>query len=201
MFLSFYRFALCCPRASLTRFYSVQISYDSRRKWALQGLPRPRSILDDNDTPVDLSEDDDAVNGVRPNTPPLHLRQPPKKPTPHEYKVHREVIKKNFPAGWNPPHKVSREAMEGIRQMHRLDPEKFSTPILAEKFKISPEAVRRILKSRWEPPREKRLKLAERERAAKMEYFSLKRVRERMEARAARESADVGTDRDRLQFE
>ncbi|KAG6884384.1 hypothetical protein C0993_011676 [Termitomyces sp. T159_Od127] len=192
--------SLCC-RATLVRLYSIPISHDSRRKWALEGLPRPRSILDDDDTPVDLSEDDDAVNGVRPNTPPLHLRQPPKKPTPREYKVHREVIKKNFPGGWNPPHKVSREAMEGIRQMHRLDPEKFSTPLLAEKFKISPEAVRRILKSRWEPSREKRLKLAERERTAKMEYFSLKRVRERMEARAARESADVGTDRDRLQFE
>ncbi|KAG6831706.1 hypothetical protein H0H87_004362 [Tephrocybe sp. NHM501043] len=198
MLSCFRKFPLCCPRATISRFYSVQIN---RRKWALEGLPRPRSILDDDDVPVDLSEDEDAVNGVRPNTPPLHMRTPSKKATPEEFKIHREAIKKNFPGGWAPPRKLSREAMEGVRQMHRLDPEKFNTPFLADKFKISPEAIRRILKSRWEPPREKRLKLAERERVAKLEHLSLQKVRERIEARAARESANVGTDRDRFQFE
>ncbi|KAG6854088.1 hypothetical protein C0991_010501 [Blastosporella zonata] len=188
------KFALIVP---LSRSYSAQIN---RRKWGLEGLPRPRSILDDHDTPVDLSEDDDAVNGVRPNTPPLHMRRPPQKATPQEFKSHKEVIKKNFPGGWAPPRKLSREAMEGVRQMHRLEPEKFTTPFLAEKFKISPEAVRRILKSKWQPPREKILKVAEREREEKMEYRSLKQVRERIEARAARASKKAGSKFDRLKF-
>ncbi|KAG6919800.1 hypothetical protein DXG01_000301 [Tephrocybe rancida] len=201
MLSCFRKFALSCPRTALSRFYSVILDPNYRRKWALEGLPRPRSLLDDGDGPVDLSEDEDAVNGVRPDTPPLHMRKPPRKATPQEFKNHREAIKKNFPAGWAPPRKLSREAMEGVRQMHRLDPEKFNTPFLAEKFKVSPEAVRRILKSKWEPPREKRLKLAERERAARMEHFSLKKVRERIEARAVRESVNVGTPRDRLEFE
>ncbi|KAG6811404.1 hypothetical protein H0H92_007597 [Tricholoma furcatifolium] len=199
MLPSFCKFAICCPRATLARFYSASIVSESRRKWQLQGLPRPRSLLDDSNEPVDLSEDDDAVNGVRPNTPPLHLRRPPTKPTALEHKAHKETIKKNFPTGWAPPRKLSREAMEGVRQMHRLDPGKFNTPFLAEKFKISPEAVRRILKSRWEPPREKRLKLAEREREAKREYRSLSRLRERMETRAVHES--LARDADRLSFE
>ncbi|KAG6820269.1 hypothetical protein H0H93_003099 [Arthromyces matolae] len=201
MFLSLRKFALCCPRATLTRFYSIPVTRISRRKWGLEGIPRPRSILDDDDAPVDLSEDNDAVNGARPGTPPLHLREPPKKPTPALHQAHRETLKKNFPGGWNPPRKVSREAMQGIRQMHRLEPEKFSTPVLAEKFKISPEAVRRILKSKWEPSREKRVKIAERERNEKMEYLSSRRIAERTEARTLRESAYVGTKRDGFEFQ
>jgi hypothetical protein len=39
--------------------------------------------------------------------------------------------------------------MNTIRRLHSLDPVQFSTPALAEQFKISAEAVRRILKSRF----------------------------------------------------
>jgi hypothetical protein len=39
--------------------------------------------------------------------------------------------------------------MNTIRRLHGLDTEKFSTPNLAEQFKISAEAVRRILKSKF----------------------------------------------------
>ena len=103
-------------------------------------------------------------------------------------------MQKEFPAGWNPPRKVTREAMEGIRQMHRLDPATFTTPVLAEKFRISPEAVRRILKSRWEPPREKRLKIAEREREDRAAYFRSKREQERMEAQEVAEARKIRRD-------
>lgn len=39
--------------------------------------------------------------------------------------------------------------MEGVRQLHKSDPLKFTTPVLADHFKVSAEAVRRILKSKW----------------------------------------------------
>lgn len=39
--------------------------------------------------------------------------------------------------------------MNTIRRLHSLDPVQFSTPALADKFKISAEAVRRILKSKY----------------------------------------------------
>jgi hypothetical protein len=92
-------------------------------------------------------------------------------------------MQKEFPSGWSPLRKLSREAMEGLRELHRFDPEKFSTPVLAEKFKISPEGVRRILKSRWTPSSEKRMKLVEKEREERSEHIKLNRVRERIEAR------------------
>ena len=185
---------LTCHRISLTRQYSVAIAPELRKKWGVCGLPRPRSILDDDYTAVDLSEDNEIVNGSRPGTPPPHLRRPPEKPTPNEYKAHREIMRKEFPNGWNPPRKVTREAMEGIRQMHHLDPATFTTPVLAEKFKISPEAVRRILKSRWEPPRDKRLKIAEREREDRAAYLRSKQEQERTEAQEVAEARKIRRD-------
>ncbi|KAJ7167329.1 hypothetical protein C8R43DRAFT_1121762 [Mycena crocata] len=143
-----------------------------------------RSILKDDDTPVDLSEDNDAVDGVR----SAHRRTPSLKPTPAAWQKHRERLKEEFPDGWNPPRKLSREAMDGMRQLNRVNPETFTTPVLAERFKISPEAVRRVLKSKWTPPPEKRTKLLKREAYAKQEYRSLSALRERIEARQVAQS-------------
>lgn len=39
--------------------------------------------------------------------------------------------------------------MNTIRRLHNMDPEQFSTPALADQFKISAEAVRRILRSKF----------------------------------------------------
>ncbi|KDQ58615.1 hypothetical protein JAAARDRAFT_104693, partial [Jaapia argillacea MUCL 33604] len=72
-----------------------------------------------------------------------------------QWVAHRTTMKKTFPQGWAPPRKLSREAMDGLRALHYHDPEQFTTPVLAEKFRVSPEAVRRILRSKWEPSKEK----------------------------------------------
>lgn len=52
--------------------------------------------------------------------------------------------------GWRPTKKLSRDAMEGIRAIKAENPE-LSSGDIAEHFKISSEAVRRILKSKWKP--------------------------------------------------
>ena len=52
---------------------------------------------------------------------------------------------------WNPRKKLSPDAVDGIRHLNASQPEKFTTPVLARHFKISPEAVRRILKGKWRP--------------------------------------------------
>jgi hypothetical protein len=52
---------------------------------------------------------------------------------------------------WNPRKKLSPDTMEGIRHLHSSQPDRFTTPILAQHFKVSPEAIRRILKSKWQP--------------------------------------------------
>ena len=38
--------------------------------------------------------------------------------------------------------------------LHAVAPAQFTTPVLAERFKVSPEVIRRILKSKWRPTEE-----------------------------------------------
>lgn len=71
------------------------------------------------------------------------------------WKAHRAAMKRKFPQGFNPPARLSRESMDIVRKLHLSDPIKFSTPALAKQFKISAEGVRRILKSKWKPSKEK----------------------------------------------
>ncbi|MCJ1298412.1 Required for respiratory growth protein 9 mitochondrial [Hypocenomyce scalaris] len=56
--------------------------------------------------------------------------------------------------GWAPRKRLSPDALDGIRALHSQYPDRYTTPVLADQFKISPEAVRRILKSKWRPSEE-----------------------------------------------
>jgi transcriptional regulator with XRE-family HTH domain len=73
--------------------------------------------------------------------------------------------------------------MHGLRQLHKLEPETFTTEVLADKFRVSPEAVRRILKSKWEPPKERRDQLIAKEKEARAEASKLKKLNEISHAR------------------
>lgn len=53
-------------------------------------------------------------------------------------------------ASWDPKKKLSPAAREGIKALHKNHPE-YTTEKLSQLFKISPEVVRRVLKSNWEP--------------------------------------------------
>jgi len=75
-----------------------------------------------------------------------------------DWKKHKLALKEKFPGGWAPPKRISREAMDLLRTLHKVDPIVNSVPVLAQRFKISPEAVRRVLKSRFELSREEREK-------------------------------------------
>ncbi|PYI08549.1 required for respiratory growth protein 9, mitochondrial [Aspergillus sclerotiicarbonarius CBS 121057] len=68
-----------------------------------------------------------------------------------KWEVQKKALQGKFKEGWNPPKKLSPDALEGIRHLHAVAPERFTTPVLAEEFKVSPEAIRRILKSKWRP--------------------------------------------------
>lgn len=102
-----------------------------------------------------------------------------KRETPAEFLKHRQRMKERFPEGWNPPRKLSREAMDGLRVLHKHDPVTFSTSVLAERFKVSPEAVRRILRSKWQPNREERTNLLEKDRKRKQEFIQQRLEREK----------------------
>ncbi|GAA6016481.1 hypothetical protein JCM11491_002334 [Sporobolomyces phaffii] len=87
-------------------------------------------------------------------TPSTSTESAPR-PVP-EWKKHKQAIQERFPGGWAPPKRISREAMDLVRTLHRTDPATHSVPELSDRFKISPEAVRRVLKSRFELPKAQR---------------------------------------------
>lgn len=51
---------------------------------------------------------------------------------------------------WKPTHKVPRATMEEMRRLAREDPMRWNMKTLSEMHDLSPEAVRRILKSKWQ---------------------------------------------------
>ena len=74
-------------------------------------------------------------------------------PNPSEqWQIQKAALAKKFGAsGWQPRKRLSPDALDGIRSLHAHDPEKHSTSALADQFQVSPEAIRRILKSKWRP--------------------------------------------------
>ncbi|KAL8820853.1 MAG: hypothetical protein Q9223_001009 [Gallowayella weberi] len=61
------------------------------------------------------------------------------------------LVSKFGSTGWTPRKRLSPDALEGIRALHAQFPEKYTTPVLASQFEVSPDAIRRILKSKWRP--------------------------------------------------
>ena len=57
---------------------------------------------------------------------------------------------------WQPRKRLSPDTLEGIRALHASNPAVYSTEILSSQFAVSPENIRRILKSKWRPNDEER---------------------------------------------
>jgi hypothetical protein len=118
------------------RFTTTQRAY---RSYISEGsTPTPVKPAVDKIGETIVEEDDDDVRPSRPERP--------------HWAIQKEALKEKLGGeAWNPRKKLSPDTMEGIRHLHKTAPEKFTTPILAEHFKVSSEAIRRILKSRWQP--------------------------------------------------
>ncbi|KAL4956901.1 hypothetical protein BDW69DRAFT_157543 [Aspergillus filifer] len=103
--------------------------------------------------PMTKSEKPSTDRDAKPKktTSKKQSNEPPKPRKREAWEVQKHALKKKFPAGWAPPKKLSPDAMEGIRHLHSADPDKFNTAVLAQEFKVSPEAIRRILRSKWRP--------------------------------------------------
>ncbi|OSD01464.1 hypothetical protein PYCCODRAFT_1369498 [Trametes coccinea BRFM310] len=169
-----FRSQTICTRRTHINLYTT-VAELTRSHWKTGAHPAPQSGFDHE---YEQSEGE-ASTSTRPRSHTPFPHKPELKPTPPEYRAHRETMKRKFPQGWEPPRKISREAMDSLRELHALNPSMFTTPVLAERFRISKEAVRRILKSKWEPSREQRARLAAKERMAKAEWKLLKRQEER----------------------
>ncbi len=74
---------------------------------------------------------------------------PPKR---EQWQIQKASLSDKFKdEAWNPRKRLSPDALEGIRALNAQYPEKYTTPVLAAKFEVSPEVIRRILKSKWRP--------------------------------------------------
>ncbi|MCJ1346875.1 Required for respiratory growth protein 9 mitochondrial [Peltigera leucophlebia] len=72
--------------------------------------------------------------------------------TPLLWQIQKQALAQKFgSSGWAPRKRLSPDALEGIRSLHSQFPEKYTTPVLASHFQVSPEAIRRILKGKWSP--------------------------------------------------
>ncbi len=180
-------FYLASKASNLVASYSricTRLAHNSRnppalrhRDWGVVGrLSRPPA-LSEEEPKEGVQEEEGGKKAVRYQTDNY---SPVSDPTPSRWAQHRVSMKTKFPEGWAPPHKLSRAAMDGLRALHAHDPDTFSTPVLADKFRISPEAVRRILRGKWQPTQEQRAHLLEREKRYRQDRIRSKRATERM---------------------
>ena len=100
-----------------------------------------------------------------------------------DWQIQKIALSRKFPDGWTPSTRLSHEAQHGLRLLHASDPERFSIPVLSRRFRISPESVRRILRSRWRPSTEA---AARQNRRAKLLQASATSTREHEELAALR---------------
>lgn len=71
------------------------------------------------------------------------------------WQIQKDALQRKFgEAHWQPRKRLSPDALDGIRAVHAQYPDTYTTPVLANHFKVSPEAIRRILKSKWRPSEE-----------------------------------------------
>ncbi|KFZ03876.1 hypothetical protein V502_10588 [Pseudogymnoascus sp. VKM F-4520 (FW-2644)] len=75
---------------------------------------------------------------------------PPRLP----WQSQKAALQEKFQEGWAPRKRLSPDALAGIRAINAQFPEQYTVPVLAAKFEVSPEAIRRILKSNWRPDEE-----------------------------------------------
>ncbi|KAI9885089.1 MAG: Required for respiratory growth protein 9 mitochondrial [Watsoniomyces obsoletus] len=72
-----------------------------------------------------------------------------------QWRIQKAALQRKFGnEKWDPRKRLSPDAIEGIRALHAQFPDKYTTPMLANQFEVSPEAIRRILKSKWRPTTE-----------------------------------------------
>jgi hypothetical protein len=80
-------------------------------------------------------------------------RTPPEdRPKRENWQIQKSANLNKFgDSTWQPRKRLSPDTLEGIRALHTSDPATYSTETLSSQFKVSPENIRRILKSKWQP--------------------------------------------------
>ncbi|KAG8406559.1 Required for respiratory growth protein 9 mitochondrial [Metarhizium acridum] len=101
----------------------------------------------------------------RPNKAKPHDPSPDSniaQPKTPEWQSQKAALKEKFPQGWKPRKRLSPDALAGIRALNAQFPDTYTTRALADKFEVSAESIRRILKSKWTPSAEEEQERQER---------------------------------------
>lgn len=134
-------------------------SYDNSKKDRSQTSPAGSSASADD---IDISLGDEAglSKGRREKLP--------------DWRIQKESLRQKFPEGWRPRKRLSPDALAGIRALNAEYPEIYTTAALSAKFEVDPEAIRRILKSKWRPSAEEEEKRLERWQKRGMQIWETK---------------------------
>ncbi|KAI5968154.1 RRG9 [Candida theae] len=133
----------------LFRYYLLQCRFKSNIDPLLkstathpntQSLQSPKRVK--NHEPKTLLEEMKLADQSRQVDPPPRRTIPPW--------VKRELTQKSKYDRWNPKRRLSRQEMIKVKELKETFPQ-YRTVDLAQFFHISPEAVRRILRSKWVP--------------------------------------------------
>ena len=93
-----------------------------------------------------------STTNVEKTAKATHQRRPKDR---EPWQIQKAALSHKFgEQGWQPNKRLSPDTLEGIRALHVSDPGNYNTETLAQHFHITPEAIRRILKSKWRPNEE-----------------------------------------------
>ncbi|QSZ36536.1 hypothetical protein DSL72_006416 [Monilinia vaccinii-corymbosi] len=144
------------PRKSIESTETTKVSWVQEQPLEIFSKPakKPRWDVYEERTRFRSVKIDNAVSIAPQANTPIRRNMvkgdwvPPKRETWMQQKL---ALKEKFPEGWMPKKRLSPEAQAGIRALHAQYPEQYSTPALADLFKVSAEAIRRILRTKWVP--------------------------------------------------
>lgn len=132
------------------------IPYVVKNKWHLPFAAAAKPSIEENKPPNEADSWGSSSQG--------HINVPKEwrriKTLP-QWKRQMFALKEKFSQGWDPKRKLSRDEMDRLREIKAGEPS-ISLNELSERFRISPEAVRRIVKSRWRPNKEESAKVQQR---------------------------------------
>ncbi|KAL2073509.1 hypothetical protein VTL71DRAFT_10835 [Oculimacula yallundae] len=110
----------------------------------------PLVIKFDNPPAFVRKKEADKADGRSRSRPQDDWVPPPRDP----WMAEKNAVKEKYPEGYKPMKKLSPDAISGIRALHAQMPERYTTWALSQEFEVSPESIRRILKSKWRPDSE-----------------------------------------------
>lgn len=133
------------------------IPYVTKGNWKLPSIGSPAPAIEAPQAP-----NRDEWGTVNSTTPLINVPKEWRRiKTLPQWKKQMFALKEKFPMGWNPLKKLSREQMDHMRDIKRAQPQ-INLNELASMFSISPEAARRIIKSKWRPDAAKSQKIEQR---------------------------------------